>query len=354
MAGESIYQLRHAMESMPQEFDGYKLFALPSPFDPRDYKYARLIAATGTPVDEARPATIDYRPNLPQVFQQGNRGSCVAAATAWTMKAFQEVSQGDFPTSGLSTAYIYTKCKQLDEIPGVEGTYPRVAMKVLQKHGVCPEEWMPYWTLNNLPVPKVPEITNAAESRSGMYKIAAYAQICAPTDTDRSALLGTIRQALAREGPFVLALLVCDNFKPDATGRLPLPEGRVLGGHAVGIVGDLANDKALILRNSWGTGWGQDGYALLPYEWITRRYDYGWYVFEAWTSMDMTIPRAAANIEVSPGARHIIVDGHAVLIDQSAFLSSAGRLMLPIRAMGGNMGYLVNWDGQKATLTKPS
>lgn len=348
----SIYWLRRQMETMPGNYGGRPLSCLPSPEDKRDFKYQNIASSLG--MAQTAPEIIDYRQNLPPVFDQGTRGSCVSCAAIWTQKAFQELSQGDFPVSGLSAAFLYAMCKAEDGTPNEDGTYPRVAMKVLQKQGVCPEEWMPYWMLDNLPAPQVPTIPNAAMERAERFKINTYAQLCAPGDKDRSTLLDTMRQALQREGPFVLALLVCDNFKPDATGRLPLPEGRVLGGHAVGIVGDLPSEKAFILRNSWGAEWGQDGYALLPYEWLTRRYDYGWYVFEAWTSVDTIIPRAAGTIEITPGDSRIVVDGQAVMLDQPAFLSPAGRLMLPVRAMGGNMGYLVQWTGAKAILTLPA
>ena len=349
---EIIYRLRREMEAAPGNYGGRPLACLPSPEDKRDYRYQKIMAATSE--TSVTPEVVDYRPNLPPVFDQLDRGACVAAASAWTSKAFQEISQGDFPASGLSAAFLYAMCKSLDDIPNEEGTYPRVAMQVLQKHGVCPEDWMPYWMLSNLPAPQVPDVPNTALERAEKFKIKTYAQICAPGDSDRSNLLNAMRQALAREGPFLLALLVCDNFHPDADGRLPLPEGRVLGGHAVGIVGDLPSKKALILRNSWGPAWGQKGHALLPYEWLMRRYDYGWYVFEAWTSVDVTIPRAAGAIEVTPGDSRILVDGQAVMLDQPAFLSPAGRMMLPIRALSGNMGYFVDWDGTKAILTKPS
>jgi len=328
------------------------LACLPSPHDPRDYQYQKLLSACQ--VGEAAPEVIDFRPNLPPVFDQGARGSCVSAASVWTPKAYQEISQGDFPVSGLSAAFLYSMCKSLDGIPNEEGTYPRVAMQVLQKIGVCPEDVLPYSALAGLPAPKVPVIPLKAKEAAEKFRINTYAQICAPADTDRSNTLNTMRLALQYEGPFVLALLVCDNFYPDADGRLPLPVGRILGGHAVGIVGDIPSEGAFILRNSWGPGWGQDGYALLPYEWITRRYDYGWYVFEAWTATDIVVPKPAGRIEVTPGDSSITVDGQAIMIDQPAFLSPAGRLMLPIRAMAGNMGYLVQWDGRKATLTKPS
>lgn len=331
---------------------GRPLTCLESPFDPRDYKYPKLLQAVG--YNETPTGAIDYRPNLPPVFDQGDRGSCVACATVWTPKAFAEINEGDFPAKGLSAAYLYSRCKQLDGIPKSEGTYLRVAMQVLQKYGVCPEAAMPYSTLTSLESPKVPGISGIAEAQAGQYKISAYAQIASTTDTDRSGLLATIRQALAREGPFVMALLVCTNFTPDANGRLPLPRGTVLGGHAVGIVGDLPDIGCLILRNTWGREWGIDGYAYLPYEWLTRKSDTFQYVFEAWTAVDMVVPKSANEIIITPDADTMVVDGVEVALDQPAFITVSNRAVIPIRAITGNIGYLVNWKNGKIYLTKPN
>lgn len=334
------------------DFEGRPLSCIPSPWDPRDYKYTSLLAATGA--QAAPPATIDYRPNLPSAFDQGARGSCVACAGVWTTKAYQEMSQGACPVGGLSAAYLYSQCKQIDDYPGKEGTTVKAAMQVLQKYGVCPEVDMPYNRLASLPVPKVPAISQTATNAAEKYKIKTYAQMCSPTDKDRSGLLTAVRQALLREGPIVLALLVCSNFEPDASGRLPLPEGMILGGHAVGIVGDLPDIGCLILRNSWGRDWGVDGYAYLPYEWLTRTSDTFKYVFEAWTSTDIVVPKPATRIEIKPGEASMIVDGQSVVLDQPAEITDLNRTLMPVRAMAGNMGYLVQWVDGKVILTKPN
>ena len=66
-------------------------------------------------------------------------------------------------------------------------------------------------------------------------------------------------------------------------GRIPFPiaTDRVAGGHAIVAVGYDDDDRdqahagprrrrrgALIIRNSWGTGWGDRGYGYLPYDYV--------------------------------------------------------------------------------------
>ena len=65
----------------------------------------------------------------------------------------------------------------------------------------------------------------------------------------------------------------------------PCPKDRVLGGHAVVAVGydddvEITNNicegkpegkptkGALLIRNSWGTRWGENGYGWLPYSYV--------------------------------------------------------------------------------------
>ena len=69
-----------------------------------------------------------------------------------------------------------------------------------------------------------------------------------------------------------------------STGKIPYPcpGEKSLGGHAIVVVG--YDDKmkienascgkkttgALLIRNSWGTGWGDEGYGWLPYEYVLK------------------------------------------------------------------------------------
>lgn len=348
MSFEIVYQLRSSLDNLLQEYNGYLLRCIPSPFDPRDYKYIDLISMA-----TAESVPIDYRPQLPAVFDQGQRGSCVACASTWTLKAYEEIRQGDYPEDGLSTSFLYTMCKQNDGIPFAEGTHLKTAMQILQKYGVCPESTMPYSTLTELPAPQVPTVPAGALESAAIFRIKTYAQLCSSYDTDRNQVITAMRQALKQEGPFIIALLVCENFEPDKNNLLPFPDGQVRGGHAVGIVGDLPEKGCLILRNSWGTGWGENGYAYLPYEWITEKFfDIGWGVFEAWTATDITLFKPASRIEINPGVNFIKVDGIRVSPDKCVNINKGSFSALTIKTLAEKMGYKVEADGHKLILTR--
>ena len=51
---------------------------------------------------------------------------------------------------------------------------------------------------------------------------------------------------------------------------MPTPDENVAGGHAVCAVGFDDNKQAFIVRNSWGTSWGANGYFYMPYAFISN------------------------------------------------------------------------------------
>jgi len=71
-------------------------------------------------------------------------------------------------------------------------------------------------------------------------------------------------------GGFVFGITVYESFESAAvskTGKMPMPKPseKVLGGHAVLAVGYDDAAQRFIVRNSWGKGWGVQGYFTMPY-----------------------------------------------------------------------------------------
>jgi C1A family cysteine protease len=73
--------------------------------------------------------------------------------------------------------------------------------------------------------------------------------------------------------PFVTGFTVYESFESAEVARtgiapLPDPDERVLGGHAILVIGYDLDKKLFICRNSWGTDWGDKGIFYLPFEYL--------------------------------------------------------------------------------------
>lgn len=94
------------------------------------------------------------------------------------------------------------------------------------------------------------------------YKISGYARLMTPSE---------MQHALVMFGPCI-AGFPCYNQDPQHFWR---KGGTYFGGHAITIVG--YTKTGFIVRNSWGTNWGTNGYNEIPYK------DYPGACIEAWT-----------------------------------------------------------------------
>lgn len=87
--------------------------------------------------------------------------------------------------------------------------------------------------------------------------------------------LDKVKNALARGCPVAAALPVytrCwDNVsRVDSTVSMPGRRSTVRGHHAVVLTGYDENLRAFSFKNSWGSDWGYDGFAWLPYEYVRK------------------------------------------------------------------------------------
>jgi C1A family cysteine protease len=228
------------------------LGALKDPKDDRDYKIKAYLKVTG----DQLPVRLDVSGIMMPVRNQGGEGSCVSFAAA----GFKEFQEKNFKTY-LAPRFLTDRIQKDAD----SGAYPRDAMEVLLKEGVSPEMCQPY-VAREASTPCQGSVDLAKEN-----KIKAYARLYT---------IEEMKKCLYENGAFLASFLVTDTwFKP--VGGLVIPEGKVVGGHAVCIVGYDDATRLLKFRNSWGRDWGRDGYGYLPYVSV------GQYLMDAWSSVDI-------------------------------------------------------------------
>jgi C1A family cysteine protease len=131
----------------------------------------------------------------------------------------------------------------------------------VHKLGVCDEKIWGYDIARFTDEPPADAYTQAADHQAVVYRRVM-------------PVLHQMQGCLASGTPFVFGFSVYDSFESREvakTGVVPLPPRgeRLLGGHAVLAVGYDDATQRFIVRNSWGTDWGMDGYCTMPYGYLT-------------------------------------------------------------------------------------
>lgn len=206
---------------------------------------------------EALPSSVDLRPSCPPVYDQGNLGACTANALAGLMEYAELRAAAPSPWTP-SRLFLYYNERALEGTTATDGGATlRDGIKVAARLGVCPEAMWPYDVAKFATQP--PKRCYAEAQRD---RISAYLRI--------PQTLLQLKTRLAEGFPFAFGFTVYSSMETRQvarTGHVPLPSpgDSTMGGHAVCAVGFSDADQVLILRNSWGEGWGDHGYGYMPY-----------------------------------------------------------------------------------------
>jgi C1A family cysteine protease len=232
---------------------------VPSKGVEKDWKFEDALASGALGAVAAPPASVDLRQTWWAVGDQGQTGSCVGWATAEGVVRYHMVQEKKLKkTEQLSPRYVWMSSKETDEYVQrpesfVEeaGTSLKAAMDVCRKFGVATMAMLPF------------HITTLmyTGTENSLYAAAAQRKISAYFNLAKN--LNQWKAWLAAHGP-ILAGLSVDQTWDNATathGNLDTYyPNTVRGGHAIAIVGYTATGR-FIVRNSWGTSWGDNGFA---------------------------------------------------------------------------------------------
>lgn len=225
------------------------------------------------------PSSVDLRRWCSSIENQGQLGSCTANAGAGVVEYFENRAFGRYLDA--SRLFLYKVTRNFAKLSGDSGAFLRSTIGALALFGVPPEEYWPY-------TDKTPDFdkepTAFCYSFAANYKSIKYFRHDSPTLT-KNAVLESIKKSLAAGIPSMFGFTVFNSISQAATsGKIPFPSKneKILGGHAIVAVGyddsmiiknTTYGDQtqgALLIRNSWGIGWGEKGYGWLPYEYVLK------------------------------------------------------------------------------------
>ncbi len=184
------------------------------------------------------------------VKNQGSCGSCVAFGTIGAFESVIEVRGG--PATDLSEAHLLF-CGG----GSCAGWYISDALDYLKNYGTPDEACFPYHPYN------MSCSSTCSDWQSRAWKI---------NDWNWVSGRDNIKNALVNYGPLVGAFEVYDDFYYDYPNTSKWPDdvyyyqyGADKGGHCIAIVGYNDNPGYWICKNSWGSGWGLNGYFKIKY-----------------------------------------------------------------------------------------
>jgi C1A family cysteine protease len=206
------------------------------------------------------------------VYDQGQLGSCTANAIAGAIE-FEQKKQ-KLPEFTPSRLFIYYNERVMEGTPPSvdSGAQIRDGIKSVAGQGACKETTWPYSDANNGNNP-CPKCNYALKPKPACYKEALQYKIKTYQRLDNTNLT-VLKGCLASGYPFVFGFTVYESFESQQvanTGMVPMPASgeQVVGGHAVDCVGYDDSKQLFIVRNSWGTSWGLQGYCMMPYTYLT-------------------------------------------------------------------------------------
>lgn len=227
--------------------------------DKRDYQLSKLIQKSVLlPKEYINPTPLI-------VLNQGSSSCCVACAISQSRHLMEYIQSGD--TEIFSPMYIYGN-RKVDDYHG-EGMMPREALSNLKNFGICHKKDYDGFFSYQKAVKIYRNNKKELDSLAYPYRISSYYRLNT---------IKEIKEAIYTTGNVLLSYNVHDCFFNPIDGVVKCDDSMYVdeyNGHEV--LGIGFNEIGIIICNSWGEEWGNNGTAVIPYEYAIE---------EAWCCVD--------------------------------------------------------------------
>jgi C1A family cysteine protease len=211
------------------------------------------------------PTKVDIRDRCSPVENQGELGSCTANALVGALEYLENTTDLAFNPEvfmDLSRLFVYYNERVIEQtVDHDAGAQLRDGIKALARWGTCSEREWAYDICKFTVKPSIQSYRDAL-----VHRITSYHRLLSLND---------MRDCLAQGFPFAFGFTVYESFESSEVAQtgiaqLPSINEQAVGGHAVLAVGYDDAAQRVLVRNSWGTGWGQKGYFTMPYAYISN------------------------------------------------------------------------------------
>lgn len=220
---------------------------------------------------------------LPPVGDQGQESSCVGWSTSYyyrTVLAAQKYHwSAEDPNHEFSPSFIYNQINGGKDA----GSYISDALSLLTQTGDVPISLFPYQAGDYLRQPPGQLVASATAFHIADFGY-LYNRVAQQTVPD----LRVLKRWLSGGQGLVIGIQVPSTSFSNYTGGVydgPYASDADFGGHAMFVIGYDDNAEgtgigAFRVINSWGAGWGEQGYGWLSYDFLSHYLTDSWVMFD--------------------------------------------------------------------------